>query len=126
MPRSCDGPAPSDRFLRGYSSQEAIGRSDWPTRGDSVCLLTRRGARVDESGDRLYQILGTPPSLIEPPTGCRFAARCEYAQDLCRAEYPDLREIGVEHSVACHFADRGDWTPELDPADFSATEVIEA
>jgi oligopeptide/dipeptide ABC transporter ATP-binding protein len=41
-------------------------------------------ARLDEPRpERLTQIVGQPPSLLSPPTGCRFAARCKYAFDKC-------------------------------------------
>ena len=41
-------------------------------------------ARLDEPRpERLTQIAGQPPSLLTPPTGCRFAARCKYAFDKC-------------------------------------------
>jgi oligopeptide/dipeptide ABC transporter ATP-binding protein len=44
------------------------------------------------SHTRLSVIAGRPPDLIDPPTGCRFAARCPYAQDRCREEQPPLIE----------------------------------
>jgi peptide/nickel transport system ATP-binding protein len=41
-------------------------------------------ARLDEPRpERLTQIAGQPPSLLNPPTGCRFAARCKYAFEKC-------------------------------------------
>ena len=41
-------------------------------------------ARLDEPRpDRLPQIAGQPPSLLSPPTGCRFAARCKYVVEKC-------------------------------------------
>lgn len=41
-------------------------------------------ARLDEARpDRLTQIVGSPPSLLDPPTGCRFAPRCKYAFEKC-------------------------------------------
>jgi oligopeptide/dipeptide ABC transporter ATP-binding protein len=41
-------------------------------------------ARLDEARpDRLTQIVGSPPSLLNPPTGCRFAPRCKYAFETC-------------------------------------------
>jgi oligopeptide/dipeptide ABC transporter ATP-binding protein len=41
-------------------------------------------ARLDEARpERLSQIAGAPPSLLNPPTGCRFAARCKYTFDKC-------------------------------------------
>ena len=33
---------------------------------------------------------GTPPNLANPPSGCRFHARCPYVMDVCRTEVPDL------------------------------------
>jgi len=50
-------------------------------------------------------IPGHPPSLIEPPAGCRFADRCAMAVDRCRAEEPLPRELEPEHVVACHRAE---------------------
>ena len=52
---------------------------------------------------RLYSIGGQPPSLIDTPVGCRFAARCPRAQDRCRAEYPPEVELSRGHRTACWF-----------------------
>jgi peptide/nickel transport system ATP-binding protein len=49
---------------------------------------------------------GSPPSLWEPQVGCRFAARCPLATDLCRKEEPPLLEYGRGHFAACHYTDR--------------------
>jgi len=50
------------------------------------------------------EILGEPPSIINPPAGCTFHPRCPYAKDICRSEEPQLREIFDDHFAACHFA----------------------
>ncbi|MBR0682233.1 ABC transporter ATP-binding protein [Roseomonas eburnea] len=50
---------------------------------------------------RLEAIPGTVPSLLNPPPGCRFAARCRYATDECRAAEPPLREVAPGHKAAC-------------------------
>jgi peptide/nickel transport system ATP-binding protein len=50
---------------------------------------------------RLEAIPGTVPSLLNPPEGCRFAARCRFATDACRAAEPPLREVVPGHKVAC-------------------------
>ena len=52
---------------------------------------------------RLYSIGGQPPSLIDPPIGCRFAARCPKVQERCRAEYPPEVELSRGHRTACWF-----------------------
>ena len=48
---------------------------------------------------------GSPPSLWDPPRGCRFAPRCPLATDRCRKEEPPLLEHGRGHFSACHYAD---------------------
>ena len=44
---------------------------------------------------------GDVSSAYDPPTGCRFAARCPYATDRCRSETPALRELAPGHQAAC-------------------------
>ena len=50
----------------------------------------------------LTTIEGTPPSLISPPRGCRFAARCPATQDICNTTPPSADEAS-EHWFRCHF-----------------------
>lgn len=47
---------------------------------------------------------GEIPSPINPPPGCRFHTRCRFAQDRCKAEVPEWKEMSSGHHVACHFA----------------------
>lgn len=49
---------------------------------------------------------GEIPSNINPPPGCSFATRCQYAQDICREQTPALVERGYKHYVACHLVDQ--------------------
>ncbi|RLE87661.1 MAG: oligopeptide ABC transporter ATP-binding protein [Thermoprotei archaeon] len=44
---------------------------------------------------------GEPPSLINPPPGCRFHPRCPYAMDICRREEPPMIDLGGGHRVKC-------------------------
>jgi peptide/nickel transport system ATP-binding protein len=49
---------------------------------------------------------GEPPSLVNPPAGCRFHPRCPIAKGgLCDVEEPLLRELRPGHFVACHLAE---------------------
>jgi len=59
--------------------------------------------KAAETRERLYSIPGLPPDLTHPPAGCRFAPRCRYATDRCRAEEPALRGEAAGHEFACFF-----------------------
>jgi peptide/nickel transport system ATP-binding protein len=48
---------------------------------------------------------GSPPSLWEPPVGCRFAARCPLATELCRTVEPRLTQHQPGRFSACHYAE---------------------
>jgi len=60
-------------------------------------------ASVPEVGvyKKLRAIPGEPPSLMNPPRGCRFHPRCPYVMDICRSIEPTLKKVG-DHYVACH------------------------
>ncbi|MFN3699120.1 MAG: ABC transporter ATP-binding protein [Dictyoglomus sp.] len=54
-------------------------------------------------GDKSYRVSapGAPPSLLNPPGGCRFHPRCDKAMEECKKEVPKLIEIESKHRVAC-------------------------
>lgn len=54
-----------------------------------------------KEGERLQSIAGLPPSLINPPDGCPFAERCEYATERCRAEMPQYQQFSETHRAMC-------------------------
>jgi peptide/nickel transport system ATP-binding protein len=47
-------------------------------------------------------ISGTPPSLKNPPAGCRFAPRCKQANDQCRSISPSRFQVQEDHFANCH------------------------
>jgi peptide/nickel transport system ATP-binding protein len=60
--------------------------------------LPEVGVRYAEQ--RLSGIPGRPPSLLEPPTGCRFRTRCPLAFEKC-ADEPPFVDVAAGHTVAC-------------------------
>ena len=53
---------------------------------------------------KAIKLEGEIPSPINPPSGCKFHTRCPFAQDRCKVETPEWREIDDDHFVSCHFA----------------------
>ena len=76
-------------------------------------LMAALPERALAAGTKLFSIPGAPPSLTNLPKGCRFAARCLWATDECRAGYPDLS--GDEnHTFSCfHPVQEGDESPAI-------------
>jgi peptide/nickel transport system ATP-binding protein len=70
--------------------------------------LIRSIPRIDlaaTSKTRLEAIPGVVPNLLRPPPGCRFAARCRFAEARCKEAEPPLREVVPGHKVACVLAE---------------------
>jgi peptide/nickel transport system ATP-binding protein len=67
--------------------------------------------RLSQDGNRrLLTIGGLPPDLAQPPAGCRFAPRCNRANDKCRDQEPPLTGETADHLFSC-------WHPVDGPAD---------
>ena len=78
--------------------------------------------RLDrDRSERLLPIKGSPPSLINVPSGCAFHPRCAYAElagDATTSQVPELVDIGGGHRVACHLGVDQRlriWTNEIQP-----------
>jgi len=67
--------------------------------------LLRAFPSVHPGAEEPVSIPGAPPSLKNPPAGCRFHPRCALAVDICRKQNPELRSFGAGHSAACHLAE---------------------
>jgi peptide/nickel transport system ATP-binding protein len=72
-------------------------------------LLVRSAPDPDDLEARARGARGEAPSLVRPPTGCRFNPRCPFAVDLCRSEVPSLLPVGEGRAAACWgYSDRPD------------------
>ena len=60
--------------------------------------------RVDQKGERLVPIEGSPPSLIRVPPGCPFHPRCPHRFQPCDKEVPAFKDRGGGHPEACHLS----------------------
>ena len=49
----------------------------------------------------LVGIRGTVPDLVNPPSGCRFHPRCDYANEVCKEKKPKTIQVETDHTVAC-------------------------
>ena len=88
-------------------------------------LMAALPERALAAGTKLFSIPGAPPSLTNLPVGCRFAARCLWATDECRAGYPDLN--GDEnHTFSCfHPVQEGDESPAVLQGKLESTSAEE-
>ena len=70
--------------------------------------------KVEAERDRKkIRLEGEVPSPINTKPGCKFQGRCKYAKDICRQQMPELKDVGNNHFVACHFCDALEENKEL-------------
>jgi oligopeptide/dipeptide ABC transporter ATP-binding protein len=55
----------------------------------------------DSKKERLSSIEGTPPSLLNPSSGCPFYDRCDRKKEICKNKLPDIKNLSGTHSVMC-------------------------
>ncbi|MBL8589939.1 MAG: ABC transporter ATP-binding protein [Methylobacteriaceae bacterium] len=60
--------------------------------------------RLAEKRERLAAIAGAVPNMAALPAGCRFAARCPFVEDACRAGRPELVDLGDDRASRCRRA----------------------
>jgi len=63
--------------------------------------LLKASPRLHEKVEELSFIPGTPPDLVDPPSGCRFHPRCSEIMERCKKDEPPLIELEPEHRIAC-------------------------
>jgi peptide/nickel transport system ATP-binding protein len=81
---------PYTTLLTGASPDPELRTAERPT------------ARFDEAA-----MLGEPPNLIAPPSGCRFHPRCPFAMDECRTTFPERTEFPDGHWAHCWMHQKG-------------------
>lgn len=70
--------------------------------------LTNAFPTLEGAQRELISIPGTPPNLLSPPPGCRFAERCPFATERCQSEPPALHPLPDDRAVACHYPERAE------------------
>src|SRR3546814_5091007 len=80
------------RVVEEATAEQLFGDPKHPYTQGLIRSIPRMDLGVEQK-ERLEAIGGTVPSLLTPPPGCRFAARCKFATEACTAEQPAPREI---------------------------------
>jgi peptide/nickel transport system ATP-binding protein len=86
------------RLAEKAPAETIVTRPRHPYTKALIGSLPKVGVRMED--ERLQGIPGGPPSLLDPPMGCRFRGRCPLAHDRC-AEQPPLVQVEPGHHVAC-------------------------
>jgi oligopeptide/dipeptide ABC transporter ATP-binding protein len=63
--------------------------------------LLRSIPNIELEDQKIEYLEGSPPDLINPPTGCRFHTRCPRAMEVCQVRDPGVIEVSPGHLVAC-------------------------
>ncbi|WP_047983884.1 ABC transporter ATP-binding protein [Ornithinibacillus californiensis] len=72
--------------------------------------------KLDNHGEELKAIPGSPPDLADPPKGCPFAARCPYVMKACGEHMPAYYESSETQKTACWLLDER--APKVEPPEF--------
>ncbi len=95
----------ADRIAVMYAGKlmevaEAVALYDRPLHPYTQGLL-KSIPNISLEQQELETMPGSPPDLIEPPTGCRFHPRCPYVMEKCSSVEPPMKEIENGHRAAC-------------------------
>jgi peptide/nickel transport system ATP-binding protein len=93
------------RLVEEAATAEIFCRPLHPYTSHLISSLPRIGDDIQRKG-----LEGSPPSLADPPPGCRFHPRCPLATEVCSQRVPDMVETKPGHRVAC-FAVNGNPAP---------------
>jgi oligopeptide/dipeptide ABC transporter ATP-binding protein len=108
----------SDRIATMYIGEitEIAAASEFysnPLHPYTIALLSANPSPDPKKRKKTILLKGDVPSPIDPPSGCRFHTRCPVAQEICRIEWPELKEISLGHMVRCHLVDKSNQEPPI-------------
>ena len=86
------------QIVESGTLDEVFYRPGHPYTYSLLRAVPRLDAKVKE---RLVSIPGQPPDLLNPPKGCSFAPRCEFAMRICQERPPEERAVNDGHFVKC-------------------------
>ncbi len=78
---------------------------DNPKHPYTIGLLNSIPKIDQDKSEELEPIEGTPPDMLNPPAGCPFAPRCQYAKNICGDKLPPYYEISGSHRSMCWLLD---------------------
>ena len=95
----------ADRIAVMYAGKlvevaEAVALYDKPLHPYTQGLL-KSIPNISLEAQKLETMPGSPPDLIEPPTGCNFHPRCPHAMEKCSSVEPPMKEVENGHRAAC-------------------------
>ena len=73
-----------------------------PSHPYTKALLSSIPSLDPDESKKAQKLEGEIPSPTNPPPGCKFHTRCPMAEDRCRKEVPQWRELSADHYAACH------------------------
>ena len=73
-----------------------------PSHPYTKALLSSIPSLDPDESKKAQKLEGEIPSPTNPPPGCKFHTRCPMAEDRCRKEVPQWRELSEDHHAACH------------------------
>ncbi|HMH50927.1 MAG TPA: ABC transporter ATP-binding protein [Candidatus Acidoferrum sp.] len=92
-----------DRVVVMYAGQEMESApTDAFFRRPAHPYTRRLLASVPGADGEIRDIPGEVPSLVDPPSGCRFHPRCDAATEACAVALPEAKLVGADHEVRCH------------------------
>lgn len=88
------------RFIEQGDSQQIFRQPRHPY---TAALLAANPSPDPDAQPGEIELKGDVPSLLQRPSGCEFHTRCPYVKDLCRSEFPDLKQGQGDQQFHCFF-----------------------